>query len=916
MTVLPSLRSISAPTLATLFAISITRAAIADDTSVAESGAITKTTPAFEISFLESSQTLASLQPKGAGGFDFTPADWLKRRSADGFHHLGDLTFQVRVGRQPNWQSFDTAAHRRPVQALPTNDAILAAADLAATLPEDCPVKITRTWSLDENKHLTLRFQIENPGEETLEIGALGIPMVFNNIISERSLEQAHAICSFADPSISQDAGYLQVTRLSGEGPVLLVVPEKDTPFEAYVPLDEPMPRAQTFEGMLSWEVHTRALAEQKWNGIRPWNPPSSAELKPGESRTYGLKFLLAPESRRIEDTLIQNDRPVAVGIPGYILPMDLDARLFVKSPLDIQSIQVDPANALTIHRDPPTAQGWKAFTLHGKSWGRSRLTLTYSDGSSQVVHYLVTKPAAEAVSDLGNFLTTHQWFVDPNDPFHRSPSVISYDREANRQLDQESRVWIAGLGDEGGAGAWLSAMMKILGQPDPEEVTKLETFVNQVLWGTLQNSDGPQKYGVRKSAFFYQPDAVPGFTYDSDTNWTTWTSWDKKHSEDVGRGYNYPHTVAAYWAMYRIARNHPDLVSTHDWTWYLNQAFATMDFAFGRNAEGHRHVGYVELGLMEGTVFLRVLEDLQREGWTEKAERIETLMKERADRWKGEQYPFGSEMAWDSTGQEEVYAWCDYFGYDEKAQVSLNSILAYMPTVPHWGYNGNARRYWDFLYGGKLSRIERQIHHYGSSLNAIPVLSEYREHPDDLYLLRVGYAGTMAPLSNIDREGFASAAFHSFPDTLKWDAYSGDYGPAFFGHAIDTATYLIQHPEFGWQAFGGNLSESDGWVHLQPKDSFRMRVYLAPLGLWLTLDAGAFESVEFQPTTGIVKLTVTPGTVPTSKARLCIEQPAQLDGVGAYSPTTELPLENGAYTIDLSSPQATLELKAASPEH
>ena len=81
------------------------------------------------------------------------------------------------------------------------------------------------------------------------------------------------------------------------------------------------------------------------------------------------------------------------------------------------------------------------------------------------------------------------------------------------------------------------------------------------------------------------------------------------------------------------------------------------------------------------------------------------------------EAYPFGSEMAWDSTGQEEVYAWCKYFGFDDKAQVSLNSIIGYMPTLPHWGYNGNARRYWDFLYGGKLRRIERQLHHYGSGL-------------------------------------------------------------------------------------------------------------------------------------------------------------------------------------------------------
>ena len=59
------------------------------------------------------------------------------------------------------------------------------------------------------------------------------------------------------------------------------------------------------------------------------------------------------------------------------------------------------------------------------------------------------------------------------------------------------------------------------------------------------------------------------------------------------------------------------------------------------------------------------------------------------------------------------------------------------------------------------------------------------------------------------------------------------------------TATYIINHPEFGWQAFGGNVKVSGGQVTVQPRDSFRQRIYIAPLGLWLTLDSGTFDSVE-----------------------------------------------------------------------
>lgn len=873
-----------------------------------EHGYIELDTPNFKLKLVKESQTVAGLQPKGAGGFDFTPADRLESRARDGYHHLGDLTLRVRIGSSGSWRKYSTAAARKPVQPLPVSGQTLAAADLTPTLPADCPIQVTRLWTLDDGR-LVLRFNLKNKTAEPVQVGALGIPMIFNNIITRRSLEQAHETCSFSDPYIGQDAGYLQVTRLSGHGPSLIVVPERETPFEAYQLLDEPTRPNQTFEGAFAWMVHTRAYAEDEWRNADPWNPPTNATLAPGEAKTYGVRFLVSDQIRNIEQTLVRNHRPVAIGIPGYVLPMDLEGRLFLNYGHKVSSVTAEPRGAIIVREGEPGRNGWKAYALRGKNWGRARVTVTYADGVKQSISYYVIKPAAQAVADMGNFLMTRQWFVDPNDPFHRSPSVMSYDREADRLVTQDSRVWIAGLGDEGGSGSWLAAAMKQFGQPQKEEISRYEQFIDKVLWGGLQYRDGPNKYGVRKSLFFYSPQDVPGFQYDPSLNWTTWTSWKKSDAESIGRGYNYPHVVAAYWSLYRVARNHPGLVTNHTWDWYLDQAYQTTKFMFGRNANGRRRVGYVELGLMEGDIVLALLNDLKREGWAEKAVDVEALMKERAERWKQEAYPFGSEMAWDSTGQEEVYAWCKYFGYHDKAQVSLNSILGYMPTVPHWGYNGNARRYWDFLYGGKLRRIERQLHHYGSGLNAIPVLSHYREHPEDDYLLRVGYGGTMGALTNIDREGFASAAFHSFPSTLKWDAYSGDYGPNFFGHAFNTATYVINHPEFGWQSFGGNVKLDGDWVRVQPMDSFRKRIYVAPRGLWLTLDSGTFESVAVNRRTHGVRVGLSRAEPYTPLARLRVEQPAKVAGVGTYRPRRQLTKERDAYTIPLKSGTTWIDL-------
>lgn len=879
-----------------------------------EQGYLEFDTPDFTLKLVKASQTIAALipkgQPKDGNGFDFTPADRLERRASNGHYHLGDLTIRVRKGNAGEWKEYATTTARKPVNALAASGATLAAADLTPTLPEDCPVQITRSWVVD-NGRLALRYELKNKTSEPITLGALGIPMAFNNHITGRNLQQSHEICSFSDPYIGQDAGYLQVTRLKGHGPALVVVPENKTPFEAYQLLNEPTRPAQTFEGTFAWMAHSQAYAETEWKGVEQWNAPTSATLAPNASRTYGVRFLVSNEIRDIEKTLAANNRPVAVGIPGYVLPQDIEGKLFLNAKSKVAQITAEPANAITIREDKPTKQGWRAYTLRGNTWGRARLLVKYADGNQQSISYYVIKPAAQAVADMGNFLFTKQWFVDPNDPFRRSPSVMSYDREADKIVSQDSRVWIAGLGDEGGSGSWLAAAMKQFGQPNVSEIAKYEQFIDGVLWGGLQYKDGPNKYGVRKSMLFYSPADVPGFQYDPSQNWTTWTSWKKADAESIGRGYNYPHVVAAYWSMYRVARNHEGLVKNHPWDWYLEQAYQTTKFTFSRNADNRnrRRVGYVELGLMEGSIFLSVLQDLKREGWTEKANDIEALMKERTERWKREAYPFGSEMAWDSTGQEEVYAWCDYFGHDDKALVSLNSIIGYMPTVPHWGYNGNARRYWDFLYGGKIRRIERQLHHYGSGLNAIPVLSHYRKHPEDDYLLRIGYGGMMGALTNIDREGFASVAFHSFPSTMKWDAYTGDYGPNFLGHALNTGTYLINHPEFGWQSYGGNLKRTGDWVRVTPLDSLRMRAFIAPRGLWLTLDVGRFEAIELNTKTGAVRVGLASATTETPQARLRMEQPAKSVGVGSYRLREQFKQEREAFVIPLKHGLTWVEL-------
>jgi hypothetical protein len=867
-----------------------------------DKGTISLQSTVFSIQLLKSSQTLTSLSPKTERSFDFSPKQFLQKRSSDGFYHLGDVTLRLKQQGDVEWKKYSTATKRAAISELPTGGKILAAANLASTLASDIPLTVKRYWELD-NGDLVLRFELINTSKADVEVGSLGIPLIFNNILDGQSLDSAHKQNVFYDPYIGMDAGYLQATRLSGKGPVLLVLPYGKTPFEAYSPLlDDPSPRSITFEGFHEWMPLSKAHTETDWKNAQPWNKPSTLVLKVGERRSFGLKFILAPSIKGIEQSLSAKKRPVAVGIPGYVIAKDVRAKLFLNYTQPVKSFTVFPEKALNLKVLPALKNGIKVYEVTGNLWGRARLTIQYADGVMQTIQYKTIKPESEVVSDFGHFLTTKQWFDNANDPFHRAPSVISYDYDTKTQVTQDRRAWIAGLGDEGGSGSWLGAIMKQLIKPDKTEVQKMERFATETMWGKLQsNNSDSSKYGVRKSLFYYEPKEMPEGTYSSTINFKTWSAWPKKEANSLGRSYNYPHVAAAHWVLYRLARYHTKLVIQKDWKWYLENAFQT-SMAMVRKAPY-----YAQFGQMEGSVFLYILKDLKAEGMVQMADELEKTMKKRADHWRTLNYPFGSEMPWDSTGQEEVYMWSAYFGYQDKANVTLNAILGYMPTVPHWGYNGSARRYWDFLYGGKLSRVERQLHHYGSGLNAIPVLTAYRQNPTDLYLLRVGYGGLMGSISNITEDGFGPAAFHSFPSTLQIDGLSGDYGPNFYGYAVNSASYIVNDPLYGWLSFGGNLTQKTNGIEVKLTTAAKSKVFIAALGLWLTLDAGTFNSIAYNPLKKIVEITLNSGDEFTPNAYLHLSQ--NDNKTGKFKPKGNFRFEKDAFVIPLGKQETTVVL-------
>ena len=103
----------------------------------------------------------------------------------------------------------------------------------------------------------------------------------------------------------------------------------------------------------------------------------------------------------------------------------------------------------------------------------------------------------------------------------------------------------------------------------------------------------------------------------------------------------------------------------------------------------------------------------------------------------------------------------------------------------------------------------ERELHHYGATLNAIPVLDSFKAFPRREHLLRLGGCALLGHLTNIHPSGAASMAWHGDPGLLRRDGYSGDYGIGLYGYWRSAGAYLACVPHHGWTCVLCDLSQT-----------------------------------------------------------------------------------------------------------
>ena len=920
--------------------------------------------------------------------FSFVPPLWgyipsKPHRDFQGCHHVGDATFRVQPSSETNasnWAFYSTAGGGNdfPAVPLPHDNNIYDFSNLtdAAShgnqIDTRFPLGLIVLRSIEPAPGagapgFAIRFNLSVPttATEGVRIGGFGYSLISDSFFGGTNNTAIAFSGSFLDAHPGLDSGFVTFTRADGSR-TMIVTPCNDdaggrSKFEAWRPiLEDPVPPN---EGMWEWTILSSAWASEWANNAqspyltfpddadhknawpqplspwpswhlaetvhrpspRPWNPPTSITLSPGQSTSFALCFSLPPPlsidsgasgfrggPRSIENGLAAAGRPVLVAVPGTILGSDMTtASLFILPPPNTTITNItsdDPDLLISGTIGVPGIDGFIRVPLILPSTlghGRARLVINFENGAIASVHYFILPPLSIHSANYGIFAASTSWLPrDFIDPFGRSGSFMPWDREDKVHVLQDGRPFVVGLSDDAGAGANLGMAAKLASAPHAGQLALLDEYVNVTLLGVKTETTAtppffslqdPISWHILMTVWYYEKSPMNTSNYYQELDkckigpsWCSFNSpwcdhasgwcavspprdpsissgWPSGWTPNSYRQYNFPHQIAVYHALYLAARNSPRITTLRNTAdWYLNAAVQSIYAANCVDITNGKPNCLITVGLMDGTIFREVLRLLKAEGklWESDATKIEALQRERVlgngqgwEGWNTMDNPAGSEFSWDSTGQEEVSIWGAYFNatdngwmHGELNSRTVDSILGYTQVLPTFAFSGSSYGMGDFSNNAKwmvTDGWEREGGHYRSGLNSIPLIERYRSYPDDFHLLQVGIAGLIACLPNIDSNGAPSMAFHTHPMIMEHDPYSGDHGLAFFGHSLNAGSYFHNHSSLGLLCFLCDASVSAGITTITPRDTYHIRAYIEPLGLWLVAEAGRFTAIS-----------------------------------------------------------------------
>lgn len=667
---------------------------------------------------------------------------------------------------------------------------------------------------------------LRNISEQPVTVAELGIPLFMNQYFRNDS-EFKYEKCVLRHSLISHHNSALYWSKSSGNPPILYLMTTGDTALDQFAVEEEDKNfgacwKLGAFEGCYTvYPIHE----ETDRAGI----PTQELMLAPGEEKSFTFFLGMADSFEEMAEQKIALGGMEIKAVPGMCVPVGQEAVLLIRSLVRPELQLPDPDDQILGIQEK---EGCFLCKIRLGGYGIREVLVRSGNTCMRLSMFGLEKPE-DIIRRQAAFIAEKQFETDPSDPCYHG--LLMWDMTVKHRINASCNPfgdnWFAGGSDEIGLANGLFLAGKNVWQPVEKEVRVLQSYVKDFIEARLTEQPG---YRVHRMVPWYE----------------MFEPWAGRGADDVWRAFNYVHVINTYYNMYLIAKiydfgflDSPSYYIRQAWE-YTNAMFAYWMFPDGVGASEYGNMGELHLALnLEGA--------LREEGFLKEAALLNGIVCKKADFFAGKVYPYGSEMAYDSTAFEAVYAYGKAAGNRRVMEMTKNVVLANRGRQPSWYlYQTDLRQNGDSSWNVS----------YMTQLGAWPLydwLFEQGEYTPEL--AESWYASYLAGWSVYNSGGFWSeekenegasgwivdgkmgrfTGMKSPREPYKKGIVpmSGESALGFYGALQTAAAAVTDHPGLGRYGFGCQVRETEEGEEIVPEDGLGVRLYHIPDGWSVTLD-------------------------------------------------------------------------------
>ena len=689
---------------------------------------------------------------------------------------------------------------------------------------------VTSTLRIDG---VVLRWEIAatNTATAPIEIGDLALPLPMP---TRFAAGQPEGTAVLKHSFVSGHGSHIFWMRKTSTAPHLALLPARDTPLE-YWDTDE--------SGIWRAYIHASAAMEaQEAKGGRWRLPITALTLAPGETRRYAFAFHWAEDYAALRTLFADAGLIDVEAIPGLTIPGDLDARIALRSADAIEGIDAEYPDATHIERLPDHA-GYQHYRIRFDRLGENRLALRQAGGRVTWLEFFATEPVETLIAKRAAFIAGHRhtdpakWYRGLLAEWNMADGVVlgpdNYDRIKGW------RIYEVTCDDPG-----LSKPAFLAGKNAEfavqAEIDALDDYVEHFVWGGLQRTIGEDwPFGLY---------GIPDWKTNRDS-----PDAGKKGKLHIWRPYDYPHIVALYFGLYRVAREQKGVKTRLPAATYLDRAYGTACAMF-TIPKAITDWSADETGFYNELLIVPLIDALVAAGRGADAATLRGHWERKVRTFVlGKPDLFQSEYAFDSTGFESTGAIARY-ALDHGAAMGVPAEAAARFRDTQLAANLFCRGWLEPAYyllgsdyrpgGGDAYTLSYMAQMGGWAILDHALHDATDPHP----LLRLGYASALSSWALINsgtpesgygywypgkaHDGAAAGGFEPAASGMTWLDQPHHRGAWYYSCEIDlgfcgalraAATIVADDPVFGRVCHGGDLRETG----VVPRDGVRRRLHV-----------------------------------------------------------------------------------------